>query len=387
MPEFIGRKRQIGIGKESVAGTSVAATDWIPVDKPGFKPVSEKAVDTAAYGNIDELKDEETTKNMTEIGLEGILRDDWLGLLLLGGFGSETVALDVNLASVVGTFVAGETVTGGTSLATGTIKRLEGTAKMYIEVVSGTFTTGETITGGTSGATAAMTYDVLVRAHIFERLNTNNHPTFTIWKVDDIDTQKAAYAMINTLNIEATVGDYSRFVADFKAKKIASGSESSSYSSSNPFLAKHASLKFAATTSALDGATATPVSRAKFTIAKNLTDYQAFGDDDIASIHNQQFGIVGDLDAILSDVVLRDYMLDSTKKAVRITMENTDVTIGTTANPRLQLELARVSFSDWSASDDNNALVTQTIGFKGTFSTDDAYTGIAILVNDQITAY
>lgn len=389
MVRFIGRKRQIGIGKESVAGTGVAATNFIPVMTPGFKPVSEKATDDSAYGNIDEIFDKNTTKNMTEISLEGILRDDWLGLLLLGAFGTETVTILATLGSLSGTFVLTEVVTGGTSSATGTVKRLQGSPEdtMYIEVTSGTFVTGETITGGTSSATASITFDLLVAAHIFERLNDNNHPTFTVFKKDDVDVQQSVYGMVDVLDIEAVVGDFAKFNLTMKGKKATTTTTTPVFTDSNAFLAKHANLFFADTVIELDAATATPVSRAKFTITKNLTDYQAWGDDDVDSFHNQQFNLAGDLDAIFEDVTLRDFMIDGTKKAMRIEIVNTDVTIGTTENPRIILEMSRVGFEEWDDSPDNNALVSQTLGFVGEFSTPNANTGLAILVNDRLTAY
>ncbi len=64
-------------------------------------------------------------------------------------------ALTGSLSSVVGTFIVGETVTGGTSHMTGVISAVTATTITLIKV-SGTFTNAETITGGTSGATATI---------------------------------------------------------------------------------------------------------------------------------------------------------------------------------------------------------------------------------------
>ena len=55
-----------------------------------------------------------------------------------------------------GTFVAGETITGGTSSKTATVDGYRASPKeIYVYSPSGTFTATETLTGGTSGATAA----------------------------------------------------------------------------------------------------------------------------------------------------------------------------------------------------------------------------------------
>lgn len=59
------------------------------------------------------------------------------------------------LSAVVGTFVVGETVTGGTSAATGVIAAFTSTTITLIKVV-GTFQNAETITGGTSAAHATL---------------------------------------------------------------------------------------------------------------------------------------------------------------------------------------------------------------------------------------
>ena len=64
-------------------------------------------------------------------------------------------ALTGSLTSVVGNFIVGEKVTGGTSATTGIIAAVTSTTITLINV-SGTFTNAETITGGTSGATATI---------------------------------------------------------------------------------------------------------------------------------------------------------------------------------------------------------------------------------------
>lgn len=61
----------------------------------------------------------------------------------------------LTVSSVTGVFVVGETVTGGTSLATGEIIEVSG-LNIKIENYNGTFTLTETITGSTSGATATL---------------------------------------------------------------------------------------------------------------------------------------------------------------------------------------------------------------------------------------
>ncbi len=59
------------------------------------------------------------------------------------------------ISSATGTFTLGETVTGGTSTATGVVEYVE-SGNVVVAVATGTFVTGETITGGTSTETAVI---------------------------------------------------------------------------------------------------------------------------------------------------------------------------------------------------------------------------------------
>lgn len=385
--EHIGRKQIMGLGKESTAGTAVAATVWIPTEDREFKPVSGKAKDMSAYGVIDELYDSQTTKNMTEVMMAGILRDTFLGNLLLAALGTQYTCLATVMGSLVGVFTVGETVTQAVSLATGVVRRVDGTS-VWIAVSTGTFTSGSnTVTGGTSGATGVPTFDSTARDHIFMRSNTNNHQSFTLHGSDDIETNRAAYGMLDSLDLEVAVGEFAKFNSTWKAKQMVSTSGTPSFTAENPFLAKHATLKLASAVSGLSAASATPVSRCKFSIAKNLIDYQAFGDDDIASIHNQQFGVTGDLEALYNATTLRDLQLNSTKRAMRLELTNADVTIGASSNPKLTIEVARASFEEWSNKSGNNELVKQTMGFTAEYSVTDSYMATVILRNARLTDY
>lgn len=386
--EHIGRLQKVGLGKESTPGTAVAADVWIPKVSGVFSPDVTKAKDTSAYGNIDELRDSQTTKQMTMLELEGIFRDIYGGHLMNATLGQDTIVILMTLASVVGTFQEGETINQATSGAVGVIEVLDSATSVWVSVTSGAFTSGSnTITGATSGATATPSFEASVRGHLFERLNTNNHPSYTLYGVDPVGTYRAAYGMIDTLDLECVVGDYLKFTSSWKAKKEASTSGTASFVDENEFLAVHANVYFANDLSGLGAASATPVSRVKVTFQKNLEDYQAFGDTDIASIHNKQFTVVGDMSALFNSTTLKDYVLNSTKKAMRIEFINTDVTIGSAANPLFRIDLASVSFESWERDSDNDALTMQNIGFQAEFSVGDSMTARALLYNTQTTAF
>lgn len=64
-------------------------------------------------------------------------------------------------AASTGAFVIGETVTGGTSSATGVVRRVAGDGTyVVVDTISGTFKAAETITGGTSSATGVLAFSL-----------------------------------------------------------------------------------------------------------------------------------------------------------------------------------------------------------------------------------
>ena len=63
----------------------------------------------------------------------------------------------LSLSTVSGTFVVGETITGGTSGQSSTISVVESATSLTVGIPSQNYTVGETITGGTSDATAVVT--------------------------------------------------------------------------------------------------------------------------------------------------------------------------------------------------------------------------------------
>ena len=396
--EHIGRRQSIGLGRESVAsGTSAAATAWLPKVSGVFKPTFEKAKDDSAYGVIDEVYDSQTVKYMTEVEITGIARDSWIGSLLYGTMGSWTPVKCITITGATGgTPARGDAITSATGAYVGTIKKvlvIGAVTYYFVSTTSGVLTDAATnLTNGTwSGGTIGL--KTAVKGHMFERLNSNTHPSFTIYGSDPVSDDKATYCMVDTFEIEFKVGDYAKFTAKFKGKKLAAaGAQSPVFTADNAFMAKYATVKFATAESGLNGATASSVQRFKLTVNKNLVDIQAFGDTDVSGIFNQQFGIAGDLEALYNSVTFRDYVANSTKEACRIAAINTDATAilsasGDSIYPSIYIDMARLSFQEWSRSNDNNGLVNQTMGFSGEFKVADAMTLEILLINTNATGY
>lgn len=396
--EHIGRLQVIGAAKEAVSGTPEAApTRWFPKVTGSFKPQQEVATDDSAFGVIDEVREVATVSNITVVNIEGIMRDGFLGDILMAAFGSTYKCQRLPLSSVSGPFVVGETVTGGTSTATGVIRRIVKTGAsaydIYVTTTGTVFQAAETVTGGTSSATGTTGTLVAIASavdHIFQRLNSNNHPAYTFFSHDPVAQEYASYCMLDSLDMEGKVGDYFKFTASYKGKKLVSTSGlSPSFTTENAFLPKFATLLRAADADSLYTVVASPieVERYKLTIQKNVVPYQIFGDTDVSSLHNQQFGVIGELDLKYNATTWRNYMTESTKSALRLTVTNSDVTIVSNANPTLEIEIPEAYLTEWSRSEENNGLVKQTVGFRAVFNVASSRTIIARLRNGNTTAY
>lgn len=392
--EHIGRRQSIGFSKEATSGSAESTVDrWLPKVSGSFKPQQEVAQDDGAYGVIDEVREVQTVQNITVVNIEGIIRDLFIGDILNAAFGQSFKCQAIPVSSASGAFTEGETITGGTSSATGVVKFIQktGAAAYTLYVVpTGTFQAAETVTGGTSTSTGTVGTLLAVATgadHIFPRLNSNNHPAYTFFSSDPIGDEKAAYCMLDMLDMEGKVGDYFKFNAQFKGKKLASTSGlTPSYTAENPFLPKFATLLRAADADSLYSASAVEVERFKVTVQKNVVPYQIFGDTDVASLHNQQFGVVGELDLKYNATTWRDYMTASTKSALRLTIANTDNPITGSFYPTLEIEIPQAYLTEWSRSEENNSLVRQTVGFRAVFNVGSSRTIIARLRNAFVSA-
>jgi len=280
---------------ETARGTAESsATFWIPKTTVDFNEVSVKAVEDSGLGVIDGRAGADVVKKMAEGPLGGIAYDQSFGLLLYAALGAWT---------------AGD----------------EPEDAVYL--------------------------------HEFTRLNSNEHPALTIFYKDENLDEKYALAMLNELTINMVLEDYVRYTAGFMSKISAANTSTPSYSGENPFLATHATVKFAASTAALATASATAVRAINLTINKNVEDLQSLGSVEPSDIVNKQFTVSGDLELLFDDETFRDYDIDNTEMAALITLENDDVTIGTESNPTIEFTLAPMTFRDWGRCDYPNGSI------------------------------
>jgi len=327
MTQEILRAQSFGLGIESTPGTAVAAGVSIPCDTFDLKPMAEKMGDKTGFGVIDEQSDSHIVREQSEGTAEGIARSQSLGYLL----------------------------------------------KLALGTASGTPTTVETG----------------VYLHAFTRLNSNNHPTATVYRNSATQDERAPFHILDTLEIDAQVGEYVKFKAVTKGGKVESATYSPSYltgTNDEQFKTVKATVKFATDIAGLAAASATPLTGINLVIKKNPKGVFVLGSKTLASNHNQQFGIGGSFTAMYDANTIRDLYTANTKQAIQITITG-DTLIGATKYNEIVIQIAKAELETFDRSTDLDGLLTQEIGFIGEYDFTNTQTLNITLQNVKATGY
>lgn len=327
MSKFIGRKFNVGIGKESSRGTAVAADFWLPKTEFTFDDKVERVVNGASIGTIHDAENSHVVGKVSEGQLSGRIADTSFGLILKAVFGTEAAP------SLVATGV----------------------------------------------------YD-----HAFSVLESAQHPSLTIDIAEPNAGSGLRYAlsMIDSLEVNFELQQYGQYTMSFRGNKNASGSNTASFSAENIFLPQHGVVKIATNLAGLNAASAISVKKANIKISKNIEDDQIIGAIDAADRLNKQFVVEGSLELMYDDRTYIDtIMLGDLSKALRVSFINTDVTIGSASNPTITFDLAAIKLNEVARSIANDDLVKQTVNFKAFYSISDTSMISATLRNTRSTAY
>lgn len=379
---YIGRLSAIGLGKEITRWTKVNAQVRIPKTSWLLNPSTEVATDDSGYGVIDEVYDTYTTKNFSTLSLEWIVRDSFIGYLLLWALGKYTKC-----------YIYKWTPSGWTPKRWDKTTSANATLKKVLKIWGTTYYVFDrevswSITNGTW--TMTVTEVSWANAHLFERDNSNQHPSFTLYDIDPVAWSYAPFCMVNTFELSCEVADYVKFSSEFQGKKMeAVGTTvSPAYTDEDAFTASMAGVKFADNEAWLNDADEVCMQNFRISINKNITDIQCFGSTDVEALYNQQFGVEWDFEALYDDTVLRDYVLDSNKKAVRFYAENTNTTaLATWIYPSIYVDLMKAGFTEWSKTDSANEIVKQTLGFSGQYDNESWASIEILLINGNSTWY
>lgn len=319
----IWRLEGYGVGKETTRWTAVAPTLWVQQTEATFEDVTENVQDESALGVLMTTSDSEKTKQYAEWEISWILASNAIWYFLLWLLGS---------------------------VAT---------------------------TPATTGA-----YN-----HAFSMNNTNSKQSLTISKKTPIGWEAFALAMVSSLWIAANVGEQVIMKAWLKAKAATSATLTKTYAADNKFYAKHLIVKLADTVAWLGAASALCIENIELNLTQELEDGFCFtSGTDLADIFNKGFSIDWTFTKIKQDTVFSDYVKNGTIKAMRIEAIDTTTTIWLSDNPKMTIDIAKVTFddheNDWGLDD----VMRENITFKGHYDLANAADISVTLTNTQ-TAY
>lgn len=316
--KIIGRLFQVGIAKEVTRGTAIAAAAfWIPFSEMAIDEKFENALDEQSYGVVEDSAGQTRIKEWAEGSFKAPVGDAHFPLILLSIFGSLSTAANPDVS--------------------GTVK-------------------DHTITVGQSAQHQSLTLFL-------------DDPAATAGAQD----YKHALGVVHSLEIAYQQGRFLEYTANVKALKGVQAALTPSYTAENRFLPQHVTFKMATNLAGLGAAVATVIKSLTLKVDETLEEQTVLGNKAPVDFLNKQFVIEGTLEALWDDeATFKATALAGTAKAMRIDIKNTDVTIGTAANPEIIIDLAKVVFKEITRPIKLNDMVAQTLQFKAHYSASDS---------------
>jgi len=218
--------------------------------------------------------------------------------------------------------------------------------------------------------------------HSFTLSEANQHTSLALVVQDSsLATEMYKLAMLNSLGISVELGGLVNFTAGFITKNPVTSSGTPAITDENKFSKKHVKIKVASDISGLDAASDIDIKSLAVNFAKNAERDSALGTVQPVDILNKSFSIEGSLNLNYEDNTWRDYMLNATTRAMRITIENTDVDLGGGVYPRLKIELPKVDFSGWEPDRSLDDIVKQSINLKANYDATNGIISTCELIN------
>jgi hypothetical protein len=172
---------------------------------------------------------------------------------------------------------------------------------------------------------------------------------------------------------------------ELAGKPGVSSTETVAFTTDYRLLASHSSLAFAVNLAGLDAASPTSNCIKSFEITFKR---EVIEDECIASISptdylTTMFSVEGNMEVTYENEA--DYKAKSlagSTQAMRFDiLDGSTIIGGATSSPELEIDLAKVGFTEWSRTVSTNEIVTQSVGFKGFYSLADAKSCIVRLIN------
>jgi hypothetical protein len=327
MSKFIGRKFNVGIGREATRGTAVAAGFWLPTTEITFDEKVDQVKDDGVIGVIENQSDAKVVKKYAEGSLSSIVNDDSFGLVLNATF--------------------------GTCVTTGP------TSSAYTH----TFDVGQ------SAQHASLTLDI-------EEPNATTSASL-----------RYPLLMVDSLDVEFEVGQFPTYSLGFMCNVGAVATNTPSYTAPDNFKPQDGVIRIADTYANIATGTSYAVRKASLSFGKNLEDDHNIGSVTVTDRLNKQFQVSGSFELVYNDrEMITNFLLGDITRAFQIKFTNADKTLlGGAINPSITFKIAKAKFHEVAKNLGKDDIVTQTVSFEGYYSLSDSKMVQVVLVNDVST--
>jgi hypothetical protein len=332
MAYLLGESVNLGVGGESAAarGTGVTPSQWIPARTPtGIRPVLEKTLLRETRGTGIMSQGSEVVQTRAEGDLEFNLRVQSIGWILQSLLGSSTP-----------------------------VAKSAPNAAVYDH-----------------------TYSVL--------LNNPQHPTLTLG-LGAPNFQDFEYkgAVVNSLEIRTPVDDLVNATAGFIARSEATHADYTvSFASADTYFRQQdVSIKIANDTSGLAGATPIKLKELSLSINNNARPDMNIGSLSPADVFAMLMEITGSFKIDLQGQTYHDLFTAGTSQALEITFLRSDVTIGSSVNPKMVITLPKITFENLTPDRPLDDVVKEDINFTAHYDATAAK-AITVVLTNLITTY
>lgn len=317
--EFIGKQIEVGFSIEGTRGSAESTTSkWLKNVNVNIIAKVEKVVDNNSQGRIEDSVGQRVIQKWLEGAIEGIVHVDAIGYLFNQLYGA------------VDTSDEGDSV----------------------------------------------------YSHVFTVNNSIENNTLSIFVKEGGVSQKVLNgAVIDSLELNADVGDFLRFNASIIAKEEAANSNTPSYDTEYDFIAKDITIKTADTEVGLSSGTTVKAKNIRINWNPGAIRDHVFGTYAPDGVYNANMAIEGSFEKNYDDDTWKDLLNGDAYKYMQIVIEGSAL-IGGVLKPSITLLLNRVQVTNWDRSGDNDVLVTESIDFKAFFNLSDTQQSKLTLQNN-----
>jgi Phage tail tube protein len=327
----IGRRFSIGIAKETTRGTAVSsASHWLPFSDATLDEKFTNVSQDEAFGVIEDSVGQDRVKNWAEGTIKIPVTDQSLPLVLLAALGANADSTH-----------SGESVV----------------------------------------------YD-----HKATVAESAQHQSLTLFIHDPLSGVDYSHALgvISKLDLDVELKKFADLSLSVKAQKgVSQSSFSPSITAENRFLPQYMTFKYATSVSGLSSATPIALKSFKLTVDGDIEDDDVLGSASPIDFLNKEFKVTGSLEAIWqneADFKTVALATPNVPQAVSVVLKNTDVTIGSSSNPEVNITLDQVYFTELSRPIKVKDLVYQTVKFTATYSTSNSEM-LNIITTNTVASY